>query len=101
MSVKEIFETMDYGPAPESSNDANAWLERHKHTFDLFIGGKFVKPRSGEHFDTVNPANGEVIANIAQAGEKDVDAAVKAAKKAQGEWAKAFGARDEHVTSTH
>ena len=91
MSVKEIFETMDYGPAPESSSAANAWLERHKRTFDLFVGGKFVKPRSGGRFDTVNPANAEVIASVAQAGEKDVDAAVKAARKAQGEWAKLPG----------
>ncbi len=91
MSVKDIFDTMDYGPAPESSSDVNAWLERHKRTFDLFIGGKFVKPRSGGRFDTVNPANAEVIASVAQAGEKDVDAAVRAARKAQSEWAKLSG----------
>ncbi len=90
-TVKEIFDTMDYGPAPESSETANAWLERRKRTFDLFVGGKFVKPRSGGRFDTVNPANAEVIASVAQAGEKDVDAAVKAARKAQGEWAKLPG----------
>ena len=91
MSVKEIFETMNYGPAPESSDVANHWLEHHKRTFDLFVGGKFVKPRSGGRFDTVNPTDKEVIANIAQAGEKDVDAAVKAAKRAQGAWAKLSG----------
>ena len=91
MSVKDIFASMDYGPAPESSDIANAWLERHKRTFDLFIGGKFVKPRSGGRFDTVNPANAEVLASVAQAGEKDVDAAVKAARKAQGDWAKLSG----------
>ena len=82
---------MDYGPAPESSDTANAWLERRGRTFDLFVGGKFVKPRSGGRFDTVNPANAQVIASVAQAGEKDVDAAVKAARKAQGEWAKLSG----------
>lgn len=38
-TVKDIFDTMDYGPAPESAASAVAWLERHGRTFDLFIGG--------------------------------------------------------------
>ena len=59
MTVKEIFETMDYGPAPESADVANAWLERHGRSMRLFIGGKFVEPKSAEFFETVNPANGQ------------------------------------------
>jgi aldehyde dehydrogenase (NAD+) len=86
MTVKEIFETMDYGPAPESADNVTAWLERHKRAFDLFIGSKWVKAKSKESFETINPANGQVIARVAQAGEKDVDAAVKAAREAQSKW---------------
>ena len=41
---------MDYGPALESAEQATAWLERHKRTFEHFIGGKFVKPRGGRVF---------------------------------------------------
>ena len=87
MTVKEIFETMDYGPAPESADVANAWLERHGRSFGLYIGGKFVEPLSGEVFETVNPANAQPLAQIAQAGEADVDAAVGAAHKAGPKWA--------------
>jgi aldehyde dehydrogenase (NAD+) len=91
MTVKEIFETMDYGPAPEAANLANAWLEQHKHTFNLFVDGKFVKPKTGEYFETVNPASTKVLAKVAQGGAKDVDLAVKAARKAYGSWSKLSG----------
>ncbi len=90
-TVKEIFETMAYGPAPESAERATEWLERHKRKFNLFIGGKFVKAKSKETFETVNPATAKPLAQVAQAGEKDIDAAVKAAKSAQGEWAALSG----------
>ena len=91
MTVKEIFETMDYGPAPESSDLATAWLERHKRTFSHFIGGKFVKPAAGEYFETLNPADESILAEVAQGSEKDIDKAVKAAKKAQADWADLSG----------
>jgi aldehyde dehydrogenase (NAD+) len=91
MTVKEIFETMDYGPAPEAADAANAWLEQHKRTFNLFIDGKFVKPKSGEYFETVNPATTKTIAKVAHGSAKDVDAAVKAARKAYGSWSKLSG----------
>ena len=41
-TVKEILETMDYGPAPEAADLANEWLDQHGRKFDLFIGGKFI-----------------------------------------------------------
>ena len=91
MTVKEVFETMDYGPAPESADVANVWLERHGRSFGLFIGGTFVEPKSAEFFETVNPANGQPLAQIAQAGEADVDAAVGAARAAQPKWAALSG----------
>ncbi len=85
-SVKEIFETMDYGPASESSDLAVAWLKDHKASFNHFIDGKFVKANSGESFETLNPATQEVLASIAQGDDKDVDKAVKAARKAFKSW---------------
>lgn len=54
--VKEMFNTMEYGPAPESADAAHKWLGRHRGRFELFIGGKFVKAKSNERFDTMNPA---------------------------------------------
>jgi aldehyde dehydrogenase (NAD+) len=64
-------------PAPESTDHV-----RIKPEYDLFIGGKWVKPKSGKYFDTINPANEQKLARIAEANEADVDAAVKAARKA-------------------
>ncbi len=84
-SVKEIFDTMDYGAAPESAADALAWLVDQGSSFGHFINGKFTE--ATESFESKNPANGEVLANLSQANEADVNAAVKAARSAQGKWA--------------
>ncbi len=56
---------------------------------DLFIGGEFVPSASGKRFETTNPATGEPIAEIAEAGREDLDRAVEAARKAfeSGPWA--------------
>src|ERR1700737_4003238 len=54
----------------------------------LFINNEFVKAKSGKTFDTVNPATSKVICAVQEAGDEDVDAAVKAARAAyEGEWA--------------
>ncbi|MBL8012077.1 MAG: aldehyde dehydrogenase family protein, partial [Flavobacteriales bacterium] len=71
--------TLDWtlAPAPESTDHVKINAQ-----YELFINGKWVKPRSGKYFDTINPANEQKLARIAEAGEADVDAAVKAARKA-------------------
>jgi aminobutyraldehyde dehydrogenase len=51
-----------------------------------FIGGEWVESSSGETMDVLNPATGEVIAEVPRATAEDVDRAVKAAKKAWSEW---------------
>ena len=86
MKVAEIFETLEYGPAPESATPVNQWLDAHARRFGLFIDGAWRDPADGEYFDTANPANGKTIAQLAQAGSDDVDAAVKAARKALAPW---------------
>ena len=85
MTIKEIFDTMDYGPAPESSAEAKAWIARFGGRFGHFINGAFTKP--GKTFETRNPATGAVLAEVTQATGADIDAAVKAARKAQPKWA--------------
>jgi len=54
----------------------------------LLIGGKWVPAKSGRTFETINPATEEVIASVAEAGQPDVDDAVKAARRAfeEGPW---------------
>ncbi len=63
--------------------------------YQLFINGQFVDAQSGKTFTTPNPATGEVLAEVAEAGAADVDLAVQAARRAfeSGKWAK-MSARD-------
>jgi aldehyde dehydrogenase (NAD+) len=86
MNVSEIFETMDYGPAPESAEQALAWITKSDGKFGHFIDGKFTKAHKG--FASRNPATGQVLAQITQGTKSDVNAAVAAARKAQPKWAK-------------
>jgi acyl-CoA reductase-like NAD-dependent aldehyde dehydrogenase len=51
-----------------------------------FIGGKWVEARSGETFNSINPATEELVASIAKSGAEDVSAAVEAAKHAYDGW---------------
>jgi len=87
VSVLDILERMEYGPAPEMRSQADAWLDAHKSTFRLFIGGKWRAAKSGASFATHNPADGKKLATLSQAGQADVNAAVKAARSAQAQWA--------------
>jgi len=54
--------------------------------YELFINGEFKAPISNKYFDTINPATNEVISKIAQANKKDVDIAVKSARRAFKSW---------------
>jgi len=67
----------EYAPAPES-----AALVDIKSEYGLFINGKFVAPKSGKTFTTINPATEEVLAKIAYAELADVNLAVTAARNA-------------------
>jgi gamma-glutamyl-gamma-aminobutyraldehyde dehydrogenase len=55
---------------------------------NLFIDGKYVAAKSGETFDSVNPANGKVIASVACGSEEDINLAVASCKAAweDGRW---------------
>jgi len=98
MSVARYFDEMSYGPAPEADGEARQWLASHKAEFGHFINGAFVAPQSGQHFETLEPATGALLAKIAQGNAADVDAAVASARKAQGAWAKLPGhARARHL----
>jgi aldehyde dehydrogenase (NAD+) len=90
MNVTEIFETMEYGPAPESPTLVLDWL-KERQPFGLFINGQWVKPASGKYLDTINPSTGKPLAQVAAANSKDVDAAVSAAQAAAETWSKTPG----------
>ncbi|MEM7040976.1 MAG: betaine-aldehyde dehydrogenase, partial [Bacteroidota bacterium] len=50
----------EYAPAPENTNHIQL-----KDRYELFIGGKWVKPTKGKYFETINPANEQKLADIA------------------------------------
>ena len=77
--------SFEYASAPESRAIVSI-----KAKYGHFIGGSFVP--GSKHFPTINPANEEVLSRIALAGKADVDAAVKAARKAYTlTWSKMSG----------
>jgi aldehyde dehydrogenase (NAD+) len=88
-SITEILDTMDYGTAPEANGHVVDWLKVHADGFGHFIKGSFI--RGTKHFDVSNPANGQKLARVAQGSGADIDAAVKAARKAFGPWSKLAG----------
>ncbi|HEX9704283.1 MAG TPA: aldehyde dehydrogenase family protein [Gemmatimonadales bacterium] len=90
-TVAKIFETMEYGPAPEGAGPALDWLKARGGEFGQYIGGRWVKPHSGEWFDTINPATTERLARVAQGDGADVELAVRAARDAFTSWSSLAG----------
>ena len=86
MSIAEKFQTMEYGAAPEDPKEVVLWLERHHRRFEEFIGGAWVRPRSGAYQTTSDPSTGEAIAEVAKGNGDDVEAAVAAARAALPAW---------------
>src|ERR1700735_3121105 len=77
----------DYAPAPESTDIVSI-----APRYGLFVGGEFVPPATDQYFATLNPATEEPLAEVAQAGEEDVDRAVPAARAAyEGPWGATAG----------
>jgi len=85
-TVAELFQTMEYGPAPEADAPARAWLAAHHATFGHFVNGAWTK--AGRTFETFDPSTGARLAHVTQGTAKDVDAAVAAARKALPAWRK-------------
>ena len=87
-SIPELIfgDLWEFDPAPESADP------RIENRYDLFIGGKFVAPKSGKYFDSINPANEKKLSEIALANADDVNAAYEAARSAYDNvWGKMSG----------
>ena len=67
--------TWPYAPAPEASD-----YIKLASRYELFIGGKWIRPKSGRHFPSINPATEEVLTRVADASDEDVDRAVESAR---------------------
>jgi aldehyde dehydrogenase (NAD+) len=89
--IKDVLNSMDYGPAPEGNEHVVAWLETHKAGFGHFIDGKFTDPAAGKSFKVSNPADGKLLARVAAGSAEDIDRAVSAATRAFKSWSKLSG----------
>ena len=77
-------EKLNFSPSLENTDSLSL-----KKEYQLFINGRFQKPLSNKYFASINPANENKIAMVAQANEKDVDLAVKAARNSyESHWSK-------------
>jgi aldehyde dehydrogenase (NAD+) len=72
----EFGHAWDYAPAPETPDHVKI-----DPKYGLFIGGRWVTPRSGRFFQTISPSTEQVLSEIAEANPQDVDDAVKAARE--------------------
>jgi aldehyde dehydrogenase (NAD+) len=74
----------DYAPSPEATDHV-----RVEKRYELFIGGKWRAPKSGKYFATYSPSTEDKLAEVAEADARDVDDAVRAARRAyDGVWSK-------------
>ncbi|ODT47796.1 aldehyde dehydrogenase family protein [Devosia sp. 63-57] len=87
--IAQIFDSLDYGPAPEAPDQAIAWLDSKARKFGHFIDGQWTRP--GKTFAADNPATGASLAEITDGTAEDVDAAVKAARAAFKGWSALSG----------
>ncbi|MGD2069231.1 MAG: aldehyde dehydrogenase family protein [Gemmatimonadota bacterium] len=94
--VAEIYESLEYGPAPEAPERALEWLAAKGGRFGLFVDGQWSRP--GETFEVRRPSDGSVLAHATQGSGDDVDRAVAAARRAFPSWRDAPGhARARHL----
>jgi aldehyde dehydrogenase (NAD+) len=84
--VSEIFDSMEYGPAPEDSGIAREWIAGRPDGFGVFIDGAWRTPEDAGRFDTFEPASGQVLTRLTQSGRAEVEAAVGAARGALPRW---------------
>jgi aldehyde dehydrogenase (NAD+) len=84
--LRGFLDKLDFGPAPESDKRVQEWLAVYKNRFSHFINGEWVAPSSGEYFKNINPATGEVLAEVALGNAADVNLAMKSAQEAFPKW---------------
>ncbi|BCH06426.1 aldehyde dehydrogenase [Mesorhizobium sp. 131-3-5] len=91
MNILDRYHAMEYGPAPEARNEADAWLAARDFGKALFIDCSWKAASGGKTFDTSEPSSGKLLAKVSDASAADIDAAVAAATKALPKWSASSG----------
>ncbi len=91
MTLIKSFDNLDYSDALESSKEAQDWLENNGRRFGQLINGKIVSNKKSNLIASLDPSNGELLANIEIASSDQLDSAIKSARKAQPAWEKVGG----------
>ena len=95
--VRDAFQTLDYGPAPESHDLAAEWLQDGERVFAHYIGGRWTDGDGTVH-QTRCPGDGRLLGSFRYGTDDDVDQAVAAAAEALPEWQALGGhARGRHL----
>lgn len=82
--VADLLESLPYGPAPEDSKAAFAWLDAHHRKFGSYINGEWVS--ADKTFASINPADGTELAQIGQTSSAQINQAVESATAALPAW---------------
>ncbi|MEX1004911.1 MAG: aldehyde dehydrogenase family protein [Acidimicrobiia bacterium] len=88
-ALTPVAEPIDWTYAPSRENPDLVTIDDR---YGLFIDGDFFKPASSQWFTSLDPSTEEPLAEVAVAGDKDIDRAVGAARKAFGGWSRISGA---------
>ena len=64
MTLLKSFDNLDYSEAFESNKEAQDWLEKNNRRFGQLINGKFISNKKSSLIPTLDPSNGEILANI-------------------------------------
>ncbi|MBL6638351.1 MAG: aldehyde dehydrogenase family protein [Planktomarina sp.] len=89
MSIETIFDTMDYGTAPEDRSVALQWIADRGGLFGAYVNGAFAPAR--DDLTICNPATGEKLAGVTLCSKDEVAEAVRCARAAQADWQAAGG----------
>ncbi len=85
-AVRDLFDRMSYGPAPEGDAPVRQWLDARGRRFGHFISGAWSTPADGEYLVVADPSSGAELAHVAQGSDGDVERAVAAARAALPAW---------------
>ena len=83
----DIYDKLEYGPAPESAAGVESWLDAHDRKFGHFVNNQWYHPEGRKYRSSECPSTKETLCETIEANADDIDFAMKAASEAQKKWA--------------